>query len=352
VLLISLLWGLSGCVEAPLPVQEGVPVPVPDQPLRILWINSYGYGDVWASSAQAGFRESMARQGYSIPDLTLTLETHYLALTGHDSDAEVAAAVAAALDKISEFDPDAVIVYGDEAARLIIPQAADRERPIIFCGLRGSPREYGIQLPNVAGVLEYPRVKETLRVALAFLPDAEHYLVLGDTQAGGDHIARYVAEQAAQAQVFTEAPQLRVVSRWADWQAAVLEVGREVDFILLVRYQTLVDASGEPVPAEQVLRWTLYNSPVPVFGLWRDTVRTGAVGGLTLTAEAQGAHVARILNWQVEGVALSTILPEVPDRNSLAINLAAARHWELDIPTQFILAAEIYETLPRLEGGQ
>jgi hypothetical protein len=184
-------------------------------------------------------------------------------------------------------------------------------------------------------------------MARAFVEGAGDVLLLSDDSPTG--LAGAADVYAALKQGYPEAPEpmLRVTGRWSSWKAAVRSESPNVDFILLVSNLAVFDEDGRHIEDAELMSWMLENSPVPVFALTNQAVSNGAVGGLVGDGEAQGNAAAQLALQIVRGAHPSSLMPVLPPRNLLVINLPAARNWGLRIPIAFPIAARVYRTLPK-----
>ncbi len=317
------------------------PIPVRTDRLRLLWITGYPLDDPRTTQLQVGLREYLGAQGYGIPYGNLQLETYYLAS---------APSLPAAVADVQAFAPDIAVVSGDEAVQTFIPAYPDPTLPFVYCGLHGDPAVYHVDLPNVTGVLARPRITETLRLAHAFLPEAQRFMLLTAADGEAAILVESLQQQSEALGLFVTAPQVRLPESWEAWQQVVLAESALVDFIVVADYHTLRDTSGVLVRSRDVLQWTVENSPSPVFGLWQQTIIDGAVGGLTLSLPQQGAAAAARVIHIVAGASPAALPPAPPPHNLLSVNLAAASRWGLQIPLELVLAAQI-EALSRFQGG-
>jgi len=320
-------------------------------PLRLFLVDTYSAKATWAgqtSSTQirAGILDTLRQEGYEIDRATTTpleYEEFFMDLGTKRTFGEMEAVTQDVIREIQAFGPDVVVVLNDEAARLLIPDYPDRNQPFVFCGLNGDVETYDLNLPNVTGVLERPKPIQTVRMAKSFVPEAEKLIVLGDASFEGVATASEVYREILNDKSLGVSARLRTTGYWETWQRIVLEDAKEADFILLLQLTGLRDEKGMLVPEPFALRWTLQNSPIPVFASWLDAVNSGAVGGLVLSNYDQGTAAANIVLRILNGAHPSSILAAPPGQNTLIMNLAAANHWELQVPLEFLTAAQIYQ---------
>ncbi|MEJ5309516.1 MAG: hypothetical protein WHX52_07065 [Anaerolineae bacterium] len=348
ILLLSLLFA---CSPPPTATPLSTSVPARDR-LRLFLVNSYGEDDFWAQQVRTGILETLARGGYASVDGTLEMETFYMDVRQVSAIDQATPAALRAVERLVEFEPDIVIVSGDEATRTIIPLYFDPTLPFIFCGVSNTRSLEGVEHAHVTGILESLHPVQTVALAYALVEGAQQYMVLGDGSISGRSRALSAYGALLQSEYGTPAPRFRMAPTWAQWQKTVLEDAREVDFILLASHQGVTDAAGRLIDEKEVITWMLENSPVPVFALTNIAIINGAVGGLVSYGYEEGVAVAEVVLRLAAGERPADIPIHQPARNLLAINLAAARHWNLRIPITFPIAARIYGTLSTAQGGQ
>lgn len=357
VLIVGLLCPLGAAcsggpaTETPEPPEFVTPFPLLSEPLRLFLVYSYSPAVPQSGEIRLGILEALARQEYNFFENTLELEEFSLNVTAETVPEELAVLVQEAVQAIQNYDPDVVIVLNDEAARAVIPAYPDPNQPFVFCGLKGNPQDYGLNRSNVTGVLERPYPLQTARMAMEITQKQDSFMVLGDDSPVGEAIISEVYRQLITDTTLESRPDLCITSRWEEWQQLVLKEAAASDFILLVGYSGLKDRAENTISDREALQWTLQHAPVPVFGLWVETTREGAVGGLTLYLYEQGVTAAEMALRIAQGASPSSILATQPARNILTLNFAAIEHWELRIPLVFLTTARIYRQFPAPEEG-
>ena len=331
----------------PTPTIESVAL---ERPWRIFLLRSYGEDHLASNRMRSGILEALARGGYSTPADTLELAEMALDLSPAVEEVPPEL-ITAAIEAISEFEPDLVMVLDDEAARSVIPIYPDSTLPFVFTGLDGTPDQYALALPNVTGVLEHPYPEKTIQIAQR-MGRQRDLLILGDQSLP---VGSNAEALAAQLEASEELDLRQVITRetddWEEWQLLVLEEASNMDFILLLRYQTLETDWGGQISEQSVLNWTLKNSPIPVFGLWLQTVQNGAVGGLVISTYAQGQLAGEMALEIAAGRSPAGIPVSRPQNNILAINAGAADYWNMKIPLEFLITARIERQFPIPVGG-
>lgn len=318
----------------------------PSQPLRLFLVRSYGAEDIWGQQIRSGVLETLSRNGYDRVEGTLVL-TEFVLDVDQYTDAEVDEAVlSTVLNAIESSLPDVVLVADDEAARSIIPSYPDSEQIFVYCGLNGDPEAYGIAGDNVTGVLERPYPVQTVRLAQDLGNEVTEVLIVSDTSLSGMASAEDIyktlnAPDAPMVEVFREA-----TGEWEIWQQWVREEFERFDGVLMGQHAGLLNEAGETVPEDEVLAYTLENSPVPVFGLWLGDVQRGAAGGLTVSPYEQGRAAADLVVRIAQGEVPSALTPILPERNVLAVNIAAVERWSLNVPLELLVSARVYRRFP------
>lgn len=345
------------------------PSEAPEAPLRVFWMNSYAADDPWALQIRTGLWESLARAGYSVAGGTLLWDAYDLQVSSVSSAGDLAARTVAAMASLSAFDPDVVVVSDDEAVEAIVPELAQGRYMIIACGLTSVS---GIAMPlgaqalsrdDVAVVVEPLRPEQTVALAQAFTDASGGYSVLGDDSMSGKKMLQGVRDVLV-AEGSADDAQMNTAATWEAWKSRALAAGTDGAFVLVSSYRPLPDAGGNLISEREMMAWMLMHLDVPVFSLSNTLVINGAVAGLVADGYEQGrlagelavasargaaAQVERDADASVnrEGTSTSGGIKLVGS-SRLVMNAAAARHWGLQIPALFPIAAEVYKSLPSL----
>lgn len=338
---LLLFWGLA-CTATPTPFSPSLSAPpAPRAPLRLFIFYSADLSEIWAAQIRTGIIEMLVQEGHYSLGETLWLGEHRLASQGETMEPAITQALAAA----EAFAPDAVITVGNQATEHVLPAYPAPRPHFVFCGVTTETLAEVRDLSGLVGVLERPYPVQTARLATTLVPRARQFMVLGDYSSEGAVATRAIFEKVFFDPPYPAIPVLRHTDKWEEWQAYVAEASA-MDFVLLGKYTHVRDAAGMPVPPQEVLRWTLLNSRVPVFGLWQDTVVNGAVGGLVLLGEEQGRKAAQLLLQQLGGAKVTDLQLVSPERNMLAINLRAAEHWRLRPSFELLVTASLGGVFP------
>ena len=349
--LVVILAFVVACGPTPSPTQSPKAAPVRTT-LRLFLVDSYTADDFWSQQVRIGILETLGRAGYTTVEGTLEMETFYMDVRHVAVIEEARPAALRAIERLVDFQPDIVIMSGEESTRSIIPLYFDPTLPFVFCGFVGEPSSYGLNLPNVTGVVEVLRPVQTVAMAYAFVEDAQRYLLLSDGSVSGTARALSSYLVLGQSEYGVSTFSYKTVREWSDWRKTVLAAGKEADFILLAGYQGIVDDTGRLLDEKEVMAWMFAYSPIPVFALTNHAVVNGAVGGLVSYGYEEGVSVGNVVLRLAEGESPANIPIRGPERNLLAVNLMATRRWNLRIPITFPIAARIYGIQPAAQGGQ
>lgn len=358
-LVVLLLAVLVGCMpislHPPSPVTPLVTVTATrDEPdlLRLFIIYGGDISAVWASQVRTGIIETLVSSGGYRINETLFLEEYHLPADLGTLVAPGKTAISEAIALSQEFSPTVVIPVGNQATRQIVQAYPDPNQPIVFCSFSGSVLASGLSRANVTGVLELPYPVQTARLAANLVSNSSksvvhnRFMVLGDVSSSDAVSTEVIFDTLLKDPPYPALPIWRQTDDWDEWQAFVAE-SDTVDFVILGKYDLVrQSASGNLIPPDEVLRWTLQNSTAPVFGMWQETVTAGAVAGLVLSGGEQGKAVANLLLEIASGTDPAVLLPGRPERNILALNLMAARHWGVLPSFELLVTASSGGTFP------
>ena len=328
-------------------VEEDVAAPLSSA--KVVFLFSYEE-DFWATADEdAGAVEGLAEQGYiegeNLEIIRLYMNTKTVNKTG-DQMEEITAEF---LNQLEEIDPDLLLVMDDDALRHVGGKLLDSDLPIVFGGINGFPTDEGygwltdtdrgpladsMEQPghNITGVLERVSFKAGFELMQRILPEAETALFITDNSAvsnllmsggGGAGQLETVPLQIT-GQVYTD--------DYETLKSNVLESQSEVDAIVLFLPWTIVDADGNPVPQDQVVRWFLENSKLPSIGFLDILVEEGYLCGVVVDLNRQGYH-AGVLGGRILNGESAADLPIIdPVANRILINLARADQLGIEIP--------------------
>jgi hypothetical protein len=250
---------------------------------------------------------------------------------------------------IDRFDPKVLIAVDDLAQRLAARFYVDHPRmEIVFAGVNGSVGPYGYEgAENVTGIFE--------RKPLQAVKDLVLTLEQGRAPGGAPVGIRYLMDPSESmardrnlVESFDWAPLVfegtDVAQDFEHWQQLVTALP-DIDgqYLMIANYRKLrrSQSDPEPVPPDEVMRWTEANSPIPIIGVNVFNVEDGAAVAVGASPFEQGEVAAtladELLRKHRRGGAIAMVDPR---HYVVAINAPALARRGLELP-------QIYETFAR-----
>ena len=275
------------------------PPPLPN----ILILHSYHQGLTWTDEIQHGINEALARGG-----LALDFSIEYLD----------AARVGDAPGRRAHFDLflhqlllkhsrrafDLILVADNDALDFVLEHRAqlDPAIPVVFCGINNFTPELLRGQGNITGVGEAPSFEATLELALKLHPGASRALVLAEDTASSRANVELFRRQFSR---FTDRLDIRIIQETnitrLERQLATLDA----DWIVLPMCRTRED--GAVLPDEVSSRRLSQACAAPLFAAWDFLMGHGPVGGVVVSARAQGRAAGAIALRVLGGEPIATI---------------------------------------------
>lgn len=299
-------------------------------------IHSYHKEYAWEQSLTDGLLKSLPRDAairHFYLDTKRTLREH------HQAQADKL------WEEVRKLRFDLVILCDDNAARFIGPRLKDGPVPVVYVGLNGNPRDYGLYpVQNITGVLERPLLKRSLH-SMCKLVNTEdtRVLVLFDSDVTSDA----VVNEAFQGQPRLELGKVRVdLKQFSDvekWREALLNAKKDgYDTVYIGLYHTLRDSNNAHVPEEEVLAWANANTPVPIFAFWDFAVGRGkTIGGHVLSAYDQGLAAGEIACRILAGTPPCAIHPFTATAGSYRFSAYELKRFNIRLPAGIQAQADI-----------
>lgn len=194
--------------------------------------------------------------------------------------------------------PDLVILGDDNALNYLSERFSKTSTPVIYLGINNNPRYYNIhKSKNISGVLERPLIKRAvLTVTQLLSQEVKSILLMFDDSLTSNNILEEVFFGNTQIEISGIKVDIRLIGKWEVWQEQLLTASDNAyDAVFFGLFHTLNDKNGEHIAAEQALRWSSLNSPVPPFAFWDFAVgEDKAIGGLVLFGYEQGKLAAEM----------------------------------------------------------
>ncbi|MDX1450981.1 MAG: ABC transporter substrate binding protein [Oleiphilaceae bacterium] len=292
----------------------------------ILIIESYHKEYPWDQSYLEGLREQLD-DDYRLS--TFEMDTKRLPKSAYQAQADKAWQV------FIEQKPDLVILGDDNALKYLGKKINETKTPTVFLGINGNPRDIGLpDMPYVTGVLERPLFKRNI-IELNKIMNGKlkRLLVLFDS----GNTSRAAVDEAFKGQktlrIQGTTATLELVATREQWQEIIRNAPQHYDAVIVGLYHTLVDASGQHVPANEILEWTSQHSQTPTFAFWDFAVGKGkTAGGLVLFGKIQGLEAAKIVKRVMAGEDISKIRPVTAKNGRYYFSKSELDRWGLTLP--------------------
>lgn len=293
----------------------------------ILVIESYHQEYSWDASYKKGLIDSLADQ-YQVD--FFQMDTKRRAKKDHQKRADMA------WQTYQDKRPRLVILGDDNALKYLGPKFSKTETPVVFLGINNNPRDYfSADASNFTGVLERPLFKRSIAtISNIVSPKAKKILVLFDDSTTARASVREAFGGSIGVNVYGVSAKLRLVKNWMLWKSQINQAQKNgYDAIIMGLYHTISDVKKNHVSANDVMEWTVENSPVPVFSFWDFSVGKGkAIGGLVLSGEEQGRMAGGIAKQILQGTPPNKIYPKTAEKGRYLFSRNQLAKYDLTLP--------------------
>jgi ABC-type uncharacterized transport system substrate-binding protein len=316
---------------------------------RILVIHSYDDGFRWTHEQQRGIVEGLRRSGLK-QGVDYTMRVFYMdTRIDYTAPDQVQQRARLALQIIDSYDPDLVFVTDDTALQYVaVPHATGESKPdlpFIFSGINGDPTSFApiqsLDKPGgpITGTLERIPFADALAAAKTMFPDTTRVALLADSSASSAAVVQDFGTKTGSLPSGITVTGFDQIDTFEHWKQTIQEDQGKVDAIGVLNYHRLKDENGDIVPADEVARWTIENSHIPVFGLVSDWASDGLVMATGNSGYKTGSFVgiegARVLDGADPGT-----MPIIdPGLIETSLNLDTARATGVTIPPAVLASA-------------
>ncbi|MGH9626798.1 MAG: ABC transporter substrate binding protein, partial [Bryobacteraceae bacterium] len=290
-------------------------------PKKVLLFNSYHQGYEWTDDMVSGVRAAMA-QGL----LNAELHVEYMDSRRHSAEEYHENLVRFYQNKFSGLQFDAVIAGDDTGVKFLFDHRNQlfSKAPLIFCGVneyKGTSKY--VTAGNVrrfaTGVLERVDVEDTASLALRLHPDTKHIYLIADGFAPSYEL-----------DLKKQYPEIDVRRIHAQ-RLTMAEIEQQVSqapansFVLLSAFSH--DAAGRQFTMRETAQIISDRSPVPVYGVNRNTLGFGIVGGKLNDGYAQGYEAAKVAEVILRGTAPADIPIQDEGANPYMFDYRQLERW-------------------------
>ena len=279
-----------------------------------------------------GIRESIA-QSDAVSELL------YVPLYGA-TEADKAAMGKETVEKIKLIKPDVMILIGDDAVKFIGLSIDDI--PMVFSYVYADPESLGLPKPNITGVLSRSFTEDTLALAHQ-LTGAKTVASIGRNSDAMADVAKRLATRADDLEKTTGVrfKEMYLCDTFEEWQTRLRTNTAE---LLFLTDTSNIKKNGKEMAREDVTRWTVDNSTVPVIAATDADTKAGALFAIVnderLWGMQSGAMAVKILN----GTPITELAPQFMEKGALVININTVKKYRLDVPYEILsVAREVYE---------
>ena len=256
---------------------------------HVLLLNSYHVGYRWTDALTEAVRAALAERS----DLVLHVEymdaKRWPEARGSEALSDL---LAAKYGPARAHRPDVVICADDHALDFVL---AHRDEwlpgvPLLFAGINDFQPSRVVGVQRIGGVVEDYDFKGTFETILGLHPETQRFVLVGDETLSGR--AAMNRARRAGASLGGRAPLVELVGKTRAELTDALRQLEPGDIAMYVSF--LIARDGERLTLEESRRLVAEASPVPVYCFWDFFAGTGLLGGHGLSAENQGAAVARL----------------------------------------------------------
>lgn len=269
---------------------------------KILIVHSYDKSYSWVSDMNEGIKSVLGNQNL------IKVQYHYMDTKRHPELVYKQRAGYNTRRLISLIRPDVIIASDDDAQNFVTSHFLNDDKiQIVFCGVNASPENYKFNdASNVTGILE--------RIPLEGLRDA--ILLMKKDRINGEKVKIiHISDDSSTVQFDDE--YINSFKDWGDvkvlpsklvnsfslWKKSVLNASNSADFIIISNYRKIKKQKGLPelVKPEDVIKWTVENSEIPVVGVNGFVVMDGGPIAIATSPYEQGEKAAELAVSQING---------------------------------------------------
>jgi ABC-type uncharacterized transport system substrate-binding protein len=303
---------------------------------NIFVIESYHAGYPWDISYKKGL-ESVIGDKYRL--VYFEMDTKRVPQSEYEKKAEEA------WQQYAKVKPVLVILGDDNALKYLAPKFANTGTPVVYLGINRNPKDYGAYgLKNMTGVLERPLFNQSVAFLKKIIqPSPKKILVLFDSGTTSQSSVAEAFKGHTTLPVYNITVQLKLIGNVEEWKKTVLNAKKDgFDAAVIGLYHTLTDDQGSHTDSEELLKWTVANSPVPPFGFWDFSVGSDkTIGGFVLFGKSQGEAAGKIaLKILADGKSPDKIRPVLGDMGRFLFSKSQLKKWGLSLPDDIAKAAE------------
>ncbi|MBE9048055.1 hypothetical protein IQ255_27285 [Pleurocapsales cyanobacterium LEGE 10410] len=256
---------------------------------RVLVLHSYSTSFAWVRDINIGIQRVLAKQPYKV-------QYHYMDTKRNPGAEYKAKAAEIARQQIIDWEPNVIIAIDDNAQSFVAQEFINNPKMrIVFTGVNAEPEAYGYDTAdNVSGLLEripFDSIKEAF---VQILPSDRRRIVhYSDSSPTSDAVHLEMDTFDWKPIELIEHIKL---DTFDEWKQAILTADRKADFLFITHYHTLKRSAEDQrvVAPQEVMEWTMANSPLPDIGCWGFYVDDGGMLALGVSPYEEGDVAAQM----------------------------------------------------------
>lgn len=254
---------------------------------RILIVHSYNLDYIWTADLDKSIHNVLDRNSYDMQWVFMDTKRKSSIEYKQEKGKEVQ-------ELINRWKPNIIIAADDDAQEYAVKKYINTSIKILFCGVNSDVANYGYdKATNVTGMLERQDYLNTKNILYHLSPTKQKrfiHLSEDSTTALGTR---------KELEDFNWLPIKLVASIQAknfdDWKKVITEAADTADLILVSQYYGIKkDAeTTETILPQELIKWTLENSKIPVIGLFQFFVEDGGTFSAGPSEQEHGEFVAK-----------------------------------------------------------
>lgn len=261
-----------------------------------------------------GIREGL-RSGGIVPEFQYV---ELLAIDEGIRDGVGSAALALAMSH----KPDLVITLTDDALKYIGTKIKDI--PVVFSWIFDNPYSLGLPMPNITGVTRGSHAASNWALGKK-LTGATTVTMLSKNNASMQGAKQLLEANKKKLEIATgvKLVDIQLVDRFSEWAEAVKNCQSKMIYLADT---SLIDRNG-PMTCEEIVHWTMANTPVPVIAAAEKDVKAGALMAFISDDKAMGLRTADLALKILNGAKPLDIPYAATSKAVLVINRSTAKKY-------------------------
>ncbi len=288
---------------------------------KVFYINSYHSGLYWSDGIEKSIKEILSKS--KIPLEFREVEMNSKRNNNEPYKIKIAQKIK---NQIENFKPDVIITSDDNAFKyVILPYFKNSNIPVVFCGINGSSKKYGLPISNITGIEEVQLVPQTVEILSKYSKGDRVGFLKDDSLTTRIELA-YFQKQ------LNKKMDARLVTSVEEWEKEFINLQNSVD-ILIIGYGGSIKEWDEN--KKQIKNFTLQNTIIPT-GTGDGNLIEYALLSLPLKPEEQGEWVANTALKILEGEDIRNIPIVTNKKSNIFINTTLAKKFNIVFPFEII----------------